>query len=85
MTLGRRSFLVSHSNFVSIYDLIKNEWVQHIDFKNKVKALRRDTEMNGNRRIYVVLENGNIKLIEVLSKTTTKDWTILENEFTFTY
>jgi hypothetical protein len=85
MTLGRRSFLVSHSNFVSIYDLIKNEWVQHIDFKNKVKALRRDTEMNGNRRIYVVLENGNIKLIEVLSKSITKDWTILENEFTFTY
>jgi uncharacterized protein YaaR (DUF327 family) len=85
MTLGRRSFLVSHSNFVSIYDLIKNEWVQHIDFKNKVKALRRDTEMNGNRRIYVVLENGNIKLIELLSKTITKDWTILENEFTFTY
>jgi hypothetical protein len=85
MTLGRRSFLVSHSNFVSIYDLIKNEWVQHIDFKNKVKALRRDTEMNGNRRIYVVQENGNIKLIEVLSKTITKEWTILENELAFTY
>lgn len=85
MSLGRRSFLVSHSNFVSIYDLIKNEWVQHIDFKVKVKALRRDTEMDGNRRIYVVLEDGNIKLIEVLSKTISKDWTILENEFSFTY
>jgi hypothetical protein len=36
MTLGRRSFLVSHSNFVSIYDLIKNEWVQHIEFESKV-------------------------------------------------
>jgi hypothetical protein len=50
-----------------------------------VKALRRDTEMDGNRRIYVVLENGNIKLIEVLPKTITKDWTILENEYAFTY
>jgi hypothetical protein len=46
-----------------------------------VKALRRDTEKDGNRRIYVVLEDGNIKLIEDLHKTITKDWTILENEF----
>ncbi len=60
MSLGRRSFLVSHSNFVSIYDLIKNEWVQHIDFKVKVKALRRDSENAGNRRMYVILENGKI-------------------------
>jgi hypothetical protein len=50
-----------------------------------VKALRRDTEKDGNRRIYVVLEDGNIKLIEDLHKTITKDWTILENEFAFTY
>ena len=85
MSLGRRSFLVSHSNFVSIYDLIKNEWVQHIDFKVKIKALRRDTEMDGNRRIYVVLEDGNIKLIEVLAQTASKEWTILENEYSFTY
>jgi len=32
MVLGRRSFLVSHSHFVSIYDLIRNEWVKHIEF-----------------------------------------------------
>lgn len=60
MTLGRRSFLVSHSNFVSIYDLIKNEWVQHIDFKVKINALRRDSEIGGNRKMYVILENGKI-------------------------
>jgi hypothetical protein len=50
-----------------------------------VKALRRDTEMDGNRRIYVVLEDGNIKLIEVISNTISKEWTILENDFAFTY
>jgi hypothetical protein len=60
MSLGRRSFLVSHSKYVSIYDLIKNEWVQHMEFESKVKALRRDFEENGNRRIYVVLESGTI-------------------------
>jgi len=57
MVLGRRSFLVSHSSFVSISDLIKNEWVQHMDFKKRVLALRRDAEDEGNRRIFVVLED----------------------------
>jgi hypothetical protein len=84
MSLGRRSFLVSHSKFVSIYDLIKNEWVQHVQFEHKVKALRRNCEDDGNRRIYVILDNGIIKMIEIQSKSVLKEWAPVEDK-TFSY
>jgi hypothetical protein len=63
MILGRRSFLVSHSNFVSIYDLIKNEWVKHMEFEGKVRFLLRDYEVSGSRKVFVVLDNGKIYMI----------------------
>lgn len=63
MILGRRSFLVSHSNFVSIYDLIKNEWVKHMQFDTKVVEILRDFEKDGSRRVFVVLDNGKILMI----------------------
>ena len=74
MILGRRSFLVSHSNFVSIYDLIKNEWVKHMEFESKVRVLLRDYEEMGSRKVFVVLDNGKIFMIEQDSSTIFKEW-----------
>jgi hypothetical protein len=63
MILGRRSFLVSHSHFVSIYDLIRNEWVKHMQFEAKVRVILRDYENSGSRKVFVVLDNGIIYMI----------------------
>ena len=79
MILGRRSFLVSHSNFVSIYDLIKNEWVKHMEFESKVRVLLRDYEEMGSRKVFVVLDNGKIFMIEQDSSTIFKEWQLVKD------
>jgi|LauGreDrversion4_2_1035121.scaffolds.fasta_scaffold216128_2 hypothetical protein len=74
MILGRRSFLVSHSNFVSIYDLIKNDWIKHMEFETKVIFLLRDFEAEGSRKVFVVLDNGKIFMIEQDNSSIFKEW-----------
>jgi hypothetical protein len=59
MLLGRRSFIVSHSQQVSVFDLISNEWVQHLSFDSKVQCLLKSTtEEYGQQSIFIVLESG---------------------------
>ena len=79
MILGRRSFLVSHSNFVSIYDLIKNEWVKHMEFESKVRVLLGDYEEMGSRKVFVVLDNGKIFMIEQDNSTIFKEWQLVKD------
>ena len=79
MILGRRSFLVSHSHFVSIYDLIKNDWVKHMEFESKVKVLLRDYEEMGSRKVFVVLDNGKIFMIEQDNSTIFKEWQLVKD------
>jgi len=84
LILGRRSFLVSHTNFVSIYDLIRNDWVKHMEFDGKVRFLLRDYEVEGSRKVYVVLDNGKILMIEQDNSSIFKEWQLVK-DVQFTY
>lgn len=79
MILGRRSFIVSHSTFVSIYDLIKNEWVKHIEFEAKVRSVLRDYEVSGSRKVFVVLDNGKIYMLFQDRDSIFKEWNIVKD------
>jgi hypothetical protein len=41
MEMSKRSYLVAHGNMVSVYDLIKNKWVQNIPFEGEVTNVVR--------------------------------------------
>lgn len=79
MLLGRKSFLVSHGKLVSVYDLIKNAWVQHFIFDSEVCCILKDAEEYGEQSIFIVLSSGNIELARQQLTADDCTWQLDEN------
>jgi hypothetical protein len=80
MLLGRRSFLVAHGKQVSVFDLIQNDWIQHIYFNDEVKHLLKDSETEyGVQQIFILFESGRVDIAEQYFSSDDSKWT-LESE-----
>lgn len=81
MLLSHSSYLVAHSNFVSVYDLFLNKWTQNIEFESNIFTIFIQQEQGNDqsRKIAVLLEDGSKKFIKLNDAVEATEWVICRN------
>lgn len=57
MVHNRAYLLVSHNNFLSVYDIIEKKWIYHHDFEGELLDILKIAMLQG-LRIGIILKNG---------------------------
>jgi hypothetical protein len=58
--IGLTMCVITHGKFVSLFDLIKWEWVNHIEFEDDIVKLFRHYKTEKNRYQSILLKNGGV-------------------------
>ena len=76
------SFFLAHGKTISLFDIIKKEWVEHIFFDIKAVKVFRNEKEEHVYNLGVYLENGRINLIDSEDTTDPRKWKIINNKYT---
>lgn len=60
VSIGRTMCIITHGKFASIFDIIQQQWVNHIEFEDEIITLFRHYKNAKDRYQSVILRNGAV-------------------------
>lgn len=75
------SFFLAHGNIISLFDIIKKEWVKHFYVEEKVLKVFRNEKADHEYNLGAYLDNGRIKLIDSEDTTDPNLWDMKLNKY----
>jgi hypothetical protein len=75
------TFFLAHGNIISVFDIIKKEWIKHFFVEEKVVKVFRNEKSEHNYNLGAYLDNGKINLIDSEDTTDPTKWEMKNNKF----
>ena len=75
------SFFLAHGNIISLFDIIKKDWVKHFFVEEKVLKVFRNEKADHEYNLGAYLDNGRIKLIDSEDTTDPELWEMKLNKY----
>lgn len=80
-SLINTSFFVAHGNIISLFDILKKQWVSHFFFEEKITCVFRNKKDSGAFNVGVYLSNGRLKLLDSKQPHVPDSWAPILSRF----